>query len=151
MLIEEKLKELSIELPNPPDPVGNYLAINKSGNLLFISGQLPINTNGKMICGKIGDDLSDTEAERATKIASINILGQLNKYLGNLNKVKKCVKIIGYYNCVDKYSNHPKLLNTASDLMVSVFGDKGKHARAVIGTNSLPLNAAVELDSIFEV
>ena len=83
MLIEEKLKELSIELPNPPDPVGNYLAINKSGNLLFISGQLPIDTNGKMICGKIGDDLSDTEAERATKIASINILGQLNKYLGN--------------------------------------------------------------------
>ena len=151
MLIEEKLKELSIELPNPPDPVGNYLAINKSGNLLFISGQLPIDTNGKMICGKIGDDLSDTEAERATKIASINILGQLNKYLGNLNKVKKCVKIIGYYNCIDKYSNHPKLLNTASDLMVSVFGDKGKHARAVIGTNSLPLNAAVELDSIFEV
>lgn len=151
MLIEEKLKELSIELPNPPDPVGNYLAINKSGNLLFISGQLPINTNGKMICGKIGDDLSDTEAERATKIASINILGQLNKYLGNLNKVKKCVKIIGYYNCIDKYSNHPKLLNTASDLMVSVFGDRGKHARAVIGTNSLPLNAAVELDSIFEV
>ena len=151
MLIEEKLKELSIELPNPPDPVGNYLAINKSGNLLFISGQLPIDTNGKMISGKIGDDLSDTEAKRATKIASINILGQLNKYLGNLNKVKKCVKIIGYYNCVDKYSNHPKLLNTASDLMVSVFGDKGKHARAVIGTNSLPLNAAVELDSIFEV
>ena len=151
MLIEEKLKELSIELPNPPDPVGNYLAINKSGNLLFISGQLPIDTNGKMICGKIGDDLSDTEAERATKVASINILGQLNKYLGNLNKVKKCVKIIGYYNCIDKYSNHPKLLNTASDLMVSVFGDKGKHARAVIGTNSLPLNAAVELDSIFEV
>ena len=151
MLIEEKLKELSIELPNPPDPVGNYLAINKSGNLLFISGQLPIDTNGKMICGKIGEVLSDTEAERATKIASINILGQLNKYLGNLNKVKKCVKIIGYYNCIDKYSNHPKLLNTASDLMVSVFGDKGKHARAVIGTNSLPLNAAVELDSIFEV
>lgn len=151
MLIEEKLKELSIELPNPPDPVGNYLAINKSGNLLFISGQLPIDTNGKMICGKIGDDLSDTEAERATKIASINILGQLNKYLGNLNKVKKCVKIIGYYNCIDKYSNHPKLLNTASDLMVSVFGDKGKHSRAVIGANSLPLNAAVELDSIFEV
>ena len=151
MLIEEKLKELSIELPNPPDPVGNYLAINKSGNLLFISGQLPIDTNGKMICGKIGDDLSDIEAERATKIASINILGQLNKYLGNLHKVKKCVKIIGYYNCIDKYSNHPKLLNTASDLMVNVFGDKGKHARAVIGTNSLPLNAAVELDSIFEV
>ncbi len=151
MLIEEKLKKLSIELPNPPDPVGNYLAINKSGNLLFISGQLPIDTNGKMICGKIGDDLSDTEAERATKIASINILGQLNKHLGNLNKVKKCVKIIGYYNCIDKYSNHPKLLNTASDLMVSVFGDKGKHARAVVSTNSLPLNAAVELDSIFEV
>ena len=91
MLIEEKLKELSIELPNPPDPVGNYLAINKSGNLLFISGQLPIDTNGKMICGKIGDDLSDTEAERATKIASINILGQLNKYLRYL---LSCPKIL---------------------------------------------------------
>ena len=151
MSIETKLKNLSIKIPNPPNPVGNYLAVNKAGNLLFVSGQLPIDEKGNLTEGKIGKDLSFEEAEVATKLASLNVLGQLKNFLGDLDQIKKCVKITGYFNCTENFKDHPKLLNITSDLMVRIFGEKGKHARAVIGTNSLPLNASVELDTIFEI
>tara|TARA_B100000575_G_C23098768_1_gene633859 strand:- start:841 stop:1296 length:456 start_codon:yes stop_codon:yes gene_type:complete len=151
MTIEENLKKLKLLIPKAPDPVGNYLPYVKSNNLIFISGQLPIDTDGKLIQGKIGLDLNTKDGEKATKLAILNALGQLQKSVGNLNLVKRCIKITGYYNCIDNFEDHPKLLNIASDLIVKIFADKGKHARAVIGVNSLPMNASVELETIFEI
>ena len=151
MSIEDKLNNLNIEIPNPPDPVGNYSAFIKSNNLIFISGQLPILPDGSIIKGKISKDLTIEEGEQATRIAILNALGQLKKATNDLNLVKRCVKITSYYNCSAEFKEHEKLLNIASDIIVNIFGDKGKHARAVIGTNTLPLDAAVELETIFEV
>tara|TARA_Y100001958_G_C21234375_1_gene560524 strand:- start:1506 stop:1961 length:456 start_codon:yes stop_codon:yes gene_type:complete len=151
MTIEENLKKLGLEIPKAPDPVGNYKAYIKSGNLVFISGQLPINPNGKLIEGKIGLDLDYQDGEIATKFAILNVLGQLLRATGDLNLIKKCVKIVGYYNCTENFKDHPKLLNVASDLIANVFKQKGEHARAVLGVSSLPLNAAVELETIFEI
>ena len=151
MTIEENLKKLKLLIPKAPDPVGNYLPYVKSNNLIFISGQLPIDTDGKLIQGKIGLDLNTKDGEKATELAILNALGQLQKSVGNLNLVKRCIKITGYYNCIDNFEDHPKLLNIASDLIVKIFADKGKHARAVIGVNSLPMNASVELETIFEI
>ena len=152
MTIEDKLKELNIELPNAPDPVGAYVAFKKIGNLLFISGQLPISKDGKIIKGKIGAGLDLKDGQRASKLCVINILAQVKKALnGDLNKVKNCVKITGYVNSIDDFKDQPKVINPASETLSSVFGINGKHARAAISTNSLPLGAAVEIDAIFEI
>jgi len=152
MTIENKLKELNIELPNAPDPVGAYVAFKKIGNLLFISGQLPISKDGKIIKGKIGADLNLEDGQRASKLCVINILAQVKKALnGDLNKVKNCVKITGFVNSIDDFKDQPKVINPASETLSSVFGINGKHARAAISTNSLPLDAAVEIDAIFEI
>jgi enamine deaminase RidA (YjgF/YER057c/UK114 family) len=151
MSVEKNLKNLNLTIPIAPDPVGNYLAYVKSNNLIFISGQLPIDTSGKVIEGKIGLDLNNQDGEKATKLAILNVLGQLQKATGDLNLIKKCIKITGYYNCTENFKDHPKLLNIASDLIVGVFEEKGKHARAVVGVSSLPLNAAVELETVFEI
>ena len=152
MTIENKLKELNIELPNAPDPVGAYVAFKKIGNFLFISGQLPISKDGKIIKGKIGADLNLEDGQRASKLCVLNILAQVKKALnGDLNKVKNCVKITGFVNSIDDFKDQPKVINPASETLSSVFGINGKHARAAISTNSLPLGAAVEIDAIFEI
>ena len=152
MTIENKLKELNIELPNAPDPVGAYVAFKKINNLLFISGQLPISRDGKMIKGKIGNDLTLEDGQKASKLCVINILAQVKKALnGDLNKVKSCVKITGFVNSTDDFKDQPKVINPASETLSAVFGDNGKHARAAISSNSLPLGAAVEIDAIFEL
>ena len=152
MNIENKLRELKIELPNAPDPVGAYVAFKKINNLLFISGQLPISKDGKMIKGKIGKDLTLEDGQKASKLCVINILAQAKKALGeDLNKVKNCVKITGFVNSTDDFKDQPKVINPASETLSAVFGDAGKHARAAISANSLPLGAAVEIDAIFEV
>ena len=152
MTIENKLKELNIELPNAPDPVGAYVAFKKIGNLLFISGQLPISKDGKIIKGKIGADLNLEDGQRASKLCVINILAQVKKALGgDLNKVKNCIKITGFVNSTDDFKDQPKVINPASETLSTVFGVNGKHARAAISTNSLPLGAAVEIDAIFEM
>ena len=152
MNIEDKLKELNIELPNAPDPVGAYVAFKKINNLLFISGQLPISKDGKIIKGKIGKDLTLEEGQKASKLCVINIFAQVKKALnGDLNKVKNCVKITGFVNSTDDFKDQPKVINPASETLSTVFGDNGKHARAAISTNSLPLGAAVEIDAIFEI
>ena len=152
MTIENKLKELNIELPNAPDPVGAYVAFKKIGNLLFISGQLPISKDGKIIKGKIGADLNLEDGQKASKLCVINILAQVKKALnGDLNKVKNCVKITGFVNSIDDFKDQPKVINPASETLSSVFGENGKHARAAISVNSLPLGAAVEIDAIFEI
>ena len=152
MNIEKKLEELNIELPNAPDPVGAYVAFKKVSNLLFISGQLPISSDGKMIKGQIGKDLTLEDGQKASRLCVINILAQAKKALnGDLNNIKNCVKITGFVNSTDDFKDQPKVINPASETLSAVFGDKGKHARVAISANSLPLGAAVEIDAIFEI
>ena len=152
MNTEDKLKELNITLPKAPDPVGAYVAFKKIDKLLFISGQLPIDMDGKMIKGKIGKDLTLEEGQKASKLCVINIMAQAKKAMdGDLNKIKNCIKITGYVNSTDNFTDQPKIINPASETLSSVFGDNGKHARAAVSANSLPLDAAVEIDAIFEV
>ena len=148
MKIEERLKKLNIILPKAPDPVGAYVASKISGNLIFISGQVSLE-DGNLIKGKVGRDLDLDQARHAAKICG---LSQLNKICdGDLNKVKSCMKLTGYVNSTDDFSQQPQVLNGASDLISSVFENTGKHTRAAISVNSLPLNAAVEIDAIFEI
>ena len=150
--IADKLKQLNIKLPEAPSPVGAYVAYKKVKNLLFISGQLPIGSDGKIIKGKIGKDLSLEDGQRASRLCVINILAQAKKSTnGDLSKIKNCIKITGYVNSSDDFIDQPKVINPASETLTSVFGDGGKHARAAVSTNSLPLGAAVEIDAIFEV
>ena len=152
MTVENNLKKLNISLPKAPDPVGAYVAYKKVGNLLFISGQLPIDANGNITKGKIGKDLTLEDAQKASKLCVINILAQVKKALdGDLDKVKNCIKITGYVNSTDDFKDQPKVINPASDTLATVFENKGKHARAAISTNSLPLGASVEIDAIFEI
>ena len=150
--IENKLKELNITLPNAANPVGSYVAYKKVSKLLYISGQLPIDVNGKMIKGKIGKDLTLEDGQKASRLCVANILAQTKKALdGDLNKVKNCVKITGYVNSSDDFIDQPKVINPASEALSAVFGEKGKHSRAAISANSLPLGVAVEIDAIFEI
>ena len=152
MTIENNLKKLNILLPKAPDPVGAYVAYKKTGNLLFISGQLPIDADGNITKGKIGKDLNLEEGQKASRLCVINILAQVKKALdGDLDKVKNCIKITGYVNSTDDFKDQPKVINPASDTLAAVFENKGKHARAAVSTNSLPLGASVEIDAIFEV
>ena len=151
-MVSEELKKLNIELPNAPDPVGAYVAFKKINNLLFISGQLPISKDGKIIKGKIGKDLTLDDGLKASKLCVINILAQAKKALnGDLDKVKNCIKITGYVNSSDDFIDQPKVINPASETLSTVFGNKGKHTRAAVSANSLPLGAAVEIDAIFEI
>ena len=152
MTIEDKLKELNIEIPKAPDPVGAYVAYKQVNKLIFISGQLPINNKGEIIKGKIGKDLNLEDGKKASKLGVITILAQVKQALNNdLNKVKSCIKITGYVNSTDDFIDQPKVINPASEALSTIFGDKGKHARAAVSTNSLPLGAAVEIDAIFEI
>ena len=152
MMIEEKLKSLNITLPKAPDPVGAYVPSKVSGNLIFISGQISLQPDGKLISGKVGKDLNLEEAQHAAKICGLNILSQLKKICdGNLDKVKSCIKLTGYVNSTENFTQQPQVINGASDLISSVFENTGKHTRAAVSVNSLPLGAAVEVDSIFEI
>ena len=151
MSAEENLKKLNISLPKAPDPVGAYVASKIVGNLVFISGQLPIDSEGKLIKGKIGKELDLEKGQKSARFCALNLLAQLKKICGSLDKVKGCVKITGYVNSTDAFIDQPKVINGASDLISKVFGDNGKHTRAAVSTNSLPLGAAVEVEGIFEV
>ena len=152
LVVSEKLKQLNIELPKAPDPVGAYVAFKKIGNLLYISGQLPIGPDGKITKGKIGKNLSLEDGQKASKLCVINILAQASKAMnGDLDKIKNCIKITGFVNSTDDFFDQPKVINPASETLSSVFEAKGKHTRAAISANSLPLGAAVEIDAIFEI
>ena len=151
MSTEENLKKLNINLPKAPDPVGAYVASKIVGNLVFVSGQLPLDSEGKLIKGKVGKELSLEQGQDAAKFCALNLLAQLKKICGSLDKVKGCVKITGYVNSIDSFVDQPKIINGASDLISQIFEDKGKHTRAAVSVNSLPLGAAVEIDAIFEV
>ena len=151
MSTEENLKKLNINLPKAPDPVGAYVASKIVGNLVFISGQLPLNSEGKLIKGKVGKELNLEQGQEAAKFCALNLLAQLKKICVSLDKVKGCVKITGYVNSIDSFVDQPKIVNGASDLISQIFGDKGKHTRAAVSVNSLPLGAAVEIEGIFEI
>ena len=151
MSTEENLKKLNINLPKAPDPVGAYVASKIVGNLVFISGQLPLNSEGKLIKGKVGKELNLEQGQEAARLCALNLLAQLKKISGSLDKVKGCVKITGYVNSIDSFVDQPKIVNGASDLISKIFGDKGKHTRAAVSANSLPLGASVEVEGIFEI
>jgi len=148
---EAKLQELGIELSTPSAPVANYVNAVRVGNMIFLSGKGPKKADGENITGKVGTDLTIEEAYEAARITGINQLSVLKAELGNLNKVKRCVKVLGMVNAAPEFTDHPKVINGYSDLMVAVFGDKGKHARAAVGMGSLPSNIAVEIEMIVEV
>ena len=152
MSFEEKIKELKIVLPEAKAPVGSYIATKKVGNLLFISGQISINPNGELIKGKIGKDLSLEDGYNAAKNCGLSIISQVKKACDDdLSKVKSCIKLTGFVNSTDNFVDQPKIINGASDLIASVFGEAGMHTRAAVSTNSLPLGVAVEVDAIFEL
>jgi len=151
-VISEKIKELNIKLPNAPDPVGAYVAFKIVNKFLYISGQLPIMLDGTIIKGKIGKNLSLEEGQNAAKFCVLNIIAQAKKALdGDLDKVKNCIKITGFVNSTDDFVDQPKIINPASETLALIFGDKGKHTRAAVSTNSLPLGVPVEIDAIFEI
>ena len=152
LVISENLKKLNIEIPDAPSPVGAYVAYKIIGNLLYISGQLPIDRDSKIVKGKIGKDLTLEDGQIASKLCVINILAQVKKAMnGDLSKVKNCIKITGFVNSTDNFIDQPKIINPASEILSSVFGVNGKHTRAAVSSNSLPLGAAVEIEAIFEV
>jgi enamine deaminase RidA (YjgF/YER057c/UK114 family) len=152
MNFEEKIKELKIELPEAKAPVGSYVASKVSGNMLFISGQISISANGELIKGKLGRELKTDEGYEAAKRCGLSILSQVKKACkGDLSKIKSCIKLTGYVNSTEDFIEQPKVINGASDLIASVFGDAGMHTRAAVSTNSLPLGVSVEVDAIFEL
>ena len=152
MSFEKKIEELKIILPEARDPVGSYLASKIIGNMLFISGQISIAENGELIKGKVGRELKTEDGYEAAKRCGLNIISQVKKACNNdLSKVKSCVKLTGFVNSTEEFIEQPKVINGASDLIVSVFGDAGMHTRAAVSTSSLPLGVSVEVDAIFEL
>ena len=147
---EEKLKELGITLPEAPIPAGNYIPAVKTGNLLFISGQIPLENGKVAYTGKVSDANLET-AQKSAKSCAINILAQIKRETGSLDKVTKIVKLSGFVNSVPEFTQHPKVINPASDLMFEVFGENGKHARVALGAGSLPLDSMTEIDAIVEI
>jgi enamine deaminase RidA (YjgF/YER057c/UK114 family) len=147
---EEKLKELGIILPEAPIPAGNYIPAVKTGNLLFISGQIPLENGKVAYTGKVSDANLET-AQKSAKSCAINILAQIKRETGSLDKVTKIVKLSGFVNSVPEFTQHPKVINPASDLMFEVFGENGKHARVALGAGSLPLDSMTEIDAIVEI
>ena len=152
MNFENKIKELKINLPEAKPPVGSYVATKVVGNLLYISGQISISENGELIKGKIGKDLSTEEGYKAAERCGLSIISQARVACsGDLSKIKSCIKLTGFVNSTDNFTDQPKVINGASDLIASVFGDAGMHTRAAVSTNSLPLGVSVEVDAIFEL
>ena len=152
MSANENLEKLKIKLPEAKAPVGNYVATKISGKMLFISGQISIDENGQLIKGKIGKDLDTDAGYNAAKRCALSIVAQVKKACDNdLSKIKSCIKLTGFVNSTDDFTEQPKVINGASDLIASVFGNQGMHTRAAVSTNSLPLGVSVEVDAIFEL
>ena len=149
--IENKLTTLQLELPTVSTPLANYVPCTISGSLLFVSGQLPYEKGAVKVAGQLGAAVSEEEGIEAARHCMLNILAQAKAALGSLEKIKRCLKITGFVNATPEFTAHPKIINGASNLIVSVLGDAGKHARAAVGVSSLPLGAAVEIEAIFEV
>jgi len=152
MSFEKKIQELKIKLPEAKPPVGSYVATKITGNLLFISGQISIAENGELIKGKIGKELSTEQGYDAAKRCGLSIVAQAKLACnGDLSKIKSCIKLTGFVNSTEDFIEQPKVINGASDLIATIFGDAGMHTRAAVSTNSLPLGVSVEVDAIFEL
>tara|TARA_B100000795_G_C22490545_1_gene320087 strand:+ start:5 stop:466 length:462 start_codon:yes stop_codon:yes gene_type:complete len=152
MNFEDKIKELDIKLPEARDPVGSYVASRIIGKILYISGQISISADGELIKGKIGKELETNDGYEAAKRCGLSIISQVKKACGgDLSKIKSCIKLTGFVNSTSDFIEQPKVINGASDLIVSIFGDAGMHTRAAVSTNSLPLGVSVEVDAIFEL
>ena len=150
-MIEEKIVALGITLPNPPKPAGSYIPVVRTGNLVFVSGQIPISDGKVLYSGKVTKDLSIEDAQKAARLCVINALAQLKSEFGNLDKISKIVRVSGFVNSPSEFTEQPKVINGASDLLFEIFEKKGQHARIAIGVSSLPLNSAVEVDMIVEI
>jgi len=149
---EDILKENNIILPEAADPVGSYVAAKIIGKLLYISGQISIGSDGKLIKGKLGKDLAVEDGYKAAERCALSIVSQVKKACGgDLSKIKQCVKLTGFVNSSEDFTDQPKVINGASDLIAKIFSEKGMHTRAAVSTNSLPLGVAVEVDAIFEL
>ena len=152
MSFDKKILDLNIKLPGAKAPVGNYVATKIVGKLLYISGQISIDEKGELIKGKVGSDLDTEQAYQAAKRCGLSIISQAkNACKGDLSKIKSCIKLTGFVNSIDTFTEQPKVINGASDTMAKIFGDSGMHTRAAISSNSLPLGVAVEVDAIFEL
>ena len=150
-MIEDRLASLGITLPSPPIPAGSYVPVAITSNLAFVAGQIPSDAGQVKFKGKVGRDLSVEAGQHAARLCTINALAQLKSALGSLERVKRVVKVTGFVNCEPAFADQPKVINGASDLLVQVFGESGKHARVSVGVSSLPLESAVEVDFIVEI
>lgn len=149
--VNQTLADLGITLPEAPAPAANYVPFVRSGNLVFVSGQVSMDANG-LVRGKLGENMSVEDAQKAARLCALNLLAQVSTACdGDLNRVVQVVKLTGFVNATADFNQHPQVVNGASDLMAEVFGDAGKHARAAVGSSSLPLGVAVEVEGIFEV
>ena len=151
MSAEANLKKLGIELPTPPTPAGTYVGAVRTGKLVFLAGVGPTYPDGRMITGKVPSKVSIEEAQAAARVTGLNLLANLKQEIGSLDKVKRIVKVLGMVNADPDFKLHPKVINGFSDLMVEVFGDKGRHARSAVGLGSLPFQIAVEIEMIVEL
>ncbi|HMJ69507.1 MAG TPA: RidA family protein [Cyclobacteriaceae bacterium] len=148
---DKKLKDLGVTLMEPSKPVANYVKAVRTGNLIFLAGHGPVKADGSYVTGKVGRELTIEQGYDAAKLTAIGLLSTLKAEIGDFNKVKRVVKVLGMVNCHSDFADHPKVINGCSDLLVAVFGDKGKHARSSVGMNSLPMNTSVEIEIIVEV
>ncbi len=150
--IDNRLKALGVDLPTPAKPVANYVPFVKTGNLVYVSGQVP-NLHGELkFIGRVGKEINMEDAKKAARLCGVNLLAHLKSACeGDLDKVVRCVKLVGFVNAIEGYTQQPEVVNGCSDLMVEVFGDKGRHARSAVGAGSLPRNVAVEVEAVFEV
>ena len=149
-MIEQKIESLGIKLPTPPTPAGSYVPAVRTGKLLYISGQIPMEDGKVVFTGKVSDENLET-AQKSARMCAINLLAQIKRELGDFEKVSKIVRISGFVNSVPGFSQHPKVINSASDLFFEIFGEKGKHSRIAVGVASLPLDSMTEIDAIVEV
>ncbi|HTP85180.1 MAG TPA: RidA family protein [Alphaproteobacteria bacterium] len=150
--IDARLKELGITLPEAPMPVANYVPSVRSGNLLFVSGQVPMEGGKPQFIGKVGREFKIEDGQKAARLCALNVIAQVRAALGgDLDKVKRCVRVGGFVNCTPEFGDQPQVINGASDVFVQVFGDAGKHARAAVGVSALPRGVAAEVEAVFEV
>ena len=148
---EQRLKELGHELPPPPAAMANYVTAVRSGNLIFLSGHGPLQGGRAVYVGKVGRDLDTDTARKAAELTALNLLATLKAELGDLDRVRRIVKVLGFVNCTPEFGQQPQVINGASDLLVAVFGEKGRHARSAVGTDSLPVGIPVEIEMVVEV
>jgi enamine deaminase RidA (YjgF/YER057c/UK114 family) len=151
MTAEQALISLGITLPTPPAPAGSYVPVVVTGNLAFVAGQIPVEAGQVKFKGKVGRDVSIEAGQQAARMCTVNALAQLKTALGSLDRIKRVIKVTGFVNCEPSFADQPKVVNGASDLLVQVFGEKGKHARAAVGVSSLPMESAVEVEFIVEI